>query len=30
MISSVKLAPWLATIGLFVMWEGSCRLFAIP
>jgi len=30
MSSSVKLAPWLATIGLFVIWEGACRLFAIP
>jgi NitT/TauT family transport system permease protein len=24
------LAPWLVTIGLFVVWEGACRLFAIP
>ena len=22
--------PLLATIGLFVVWEGACRLFKIP
>ncbi len=26
----VRLAPWLYTIGLFVLWEGSVRLFALP
>ena len=29
-IDWVKLAPWLYTIGLFVMWEASVRLFALP
>ena len=24
------LAPWVATLGLFVLWEAACRLFAIP
>lgn len=24
-----RLAPWLFTIGLFILWEGACRLFAI-
>jgi NitT/TauT family transport system permease protein len=24
------LMPWLATIGLFVVWEVACRLFDIP
>ena len=24
------LAPWIATIGLFVIWEVACRLFAVP
>lgn len=26
----VKLAPWLYTIGLFVIWEGAVRLFQMP
>ena len=30
MISPIKLAPWVATIGLFLVWELACRLFAIP
>ncbi len=25
-----KLAPWAVTIGLFVGWEGICRLFDVP
>lgn len=25
----IRLAPWLATIGLFVVWEAACRVFAI-
>jgi len=24
------LAPWIATLGLFVLWEVLCRLFALP
>jgi len=24
------LAPWMATVGLFVLWEAACRLFALP
>jgi NitT/TauT family transport system permease protein len=24
------IAPWVATIGLFVLWEAICRLFALP
>jgi NitT/TauT family transport system permease protein len=30
MISRIKLAPWLATFGLFALWELACRLFSIP
>lgn len=30
MISWIKLAPWIATIGMFVLWELACRLFSIP
>lgn len=26
---SQRLAPWLFTIGLFGLWEGACRFFAI-
>ncbi|MBV9955991.1 MAG: ABC transporter permease [Pseudolabrys sp.] len=26
----IRLAPWLFTIGLFVLWEGAVRLFNIP
>jgi NitT/TauT family transport system permease protein len=25
-----KLAPWLVTVGLFVVWEAACAAFAIP
>jgi NitT/TauT family transport system permease protein len=25
-----RLAPWIVTIGLFVVWELACLLFAIP
>ena len=24
-----KLAPWVFTIAIFVIWEASCRLFRI-
>ena len=24
-----RLSPWLFTIGLFVVWEASCRIFKI-
>jgi len=27
---AIKLAPWIATIALFVLWEASVRLFNIP
>ena len=27
---SIRLAPWLATIALFVVWEAACRIFSIP
>src|ERR1044072_7338415 len=27
---SVRLAPWIATIALFVFWEAACRIFNIP
>jgi NitT/TauT family transport system permease protein len=27
---AVRLAPWLATIALFVAWEAVCRIFNIP
>ena len=27
---SVRLAPWIATIGLFVFWEAAVRIFNIP
>jgi len=26
----IRMAPWLFTIGLFVLWEGAVRLFNIP
>ena len=29
-IDWVKAAPWLCTIGLFLIWEGSVWLFSIP
>jgi len=25
-----RLAPWLVTTGLFVLWEAACRVLAIP
>jgi NitT/TauT family transport system permease protein len=25
-----QIAPWIATIGLFLIWEIACRVFAIP
>ncbi len=25
-----RLSPWLATLGFFLVWEISCRLFSIP
>jgi NitT/TauT family transport system permease protein len=27
---AVRLAPWIATIALFVVWEAACRIFNIP
>ena len=27
---AVRLAPWIATIALFVIWEAACRIFKIP
>jgi NitT/TauT family transport system permease protein len=27
---AVRLAPWLYTLALFVVWEAACQLFAIP
>src|SRR2546423_13909880 len=27
---SIRLAPWIATIALFVFWEAVCRVFKIP
>ncbi len=27
---AIRLAPWIATIALFVVWEAACRIFAIP
>ena len=27
---AVRLAPWLATAGLFIVWEAACRFFNIP
>jgi NitT/TauT family transport system permease protein len=28
--AAVRLAPWLATAALFVVWEAACRIFNIP
>ena len=28
--AAVRLAPWLATAGLFIVWEAVCRIFNIP
>jgi NitT/TauT family transport system permease protein len=25
-----SLAPWVASLGLFVLWEALCRLFGLP
>jgi NitT/TauT family transport system permease protein len=27
---AIRLAPWIATIALFAVWEAACRIFAIP
>ena len=27
---SIRLAPWIATIVLFVVWEAAVRAFNIP
>src|SRR6185369_13852965 len=27
---AVRLAPWIATVALFVFWEAVCRIFNIP
>jgi NitT/TauT family transport system permease protein len=27
---AIRLAPWIATIALFVVWEAACRIFNIP
>src|SRR5436309_5883595 len=27
---AVRLAPWIATVALFVLWEAVCRVFKIP
>lgn len=27
---AVRLAPWLATAALFILWEAACRIFNIP
>jgi NitT/TauT family transport system permease protein len=27
---SVRLAPWIATVALFAVWEAACRIFKIP
>jgi len=27
---AIRLAPWVATIALFVVWEAACRIFNIP
>jgi NitT/TauT family transport system permease protein len=27
---AIRLAPWLATVALFVIWEAACRIFNIP
>jgi NitT/TauT family transport system permease protein len=27
---AIRLAPWLATVALFVFWEAACRIFNIP
>jgi len=27
---AIRLAPWLATAALFIVWEAACRTFNIP
>jgi NitT/TauT family transport system permease protein len=27
---AIRLAPWLATAALFIIWEAACRIFNIP
>ena len=27
---AIRLAPWLATVALFIVWEAACRIFNIP
>jgi len=27
---AIRLAPWLATAALFIVWEAACRIFNIP
>jgi NitT/TauT family transport system permease protein len=27
---AIRLAPWLATAALFIVWEAACRIFKIP
>ena len=27
---AIRLAPWIATVALFVVWEAACRIFNIP
>lgn len=27
---AIRLAPWIATVVLFVVWEAACRMFKIP
>ncbi len=29
-MSALRLAPWVATIGLFLLWEAGVRIFAVP
>jgi NitT/TauT family transport system permease protein len=27
---AIRLAPWIATAALFILWEAACRIFKIP
>jgi NitT/TauT family transport system permease protein len=27
---AIRLAPWIATAALFIIWEAACRIFKIP
>jgi len=27
---AIRLAPWIATAALFIVWEAACHIFAIP